>query len=190
VKEIVAARYGFKAVIKHVPDQAFALDEQLYRRLGRRFDAELALWSASDALHMVMISTFKVTAAGLPMLQELSLMPVTGQWIPIEDSLEMQLLELLVRDGRSFIKGLRYNSPSEQALACATLTDVAESPIPLFIATEDTQEGQTVAEVQNLGSVDVPAAWVWRILHGEMPPLPMQSRLSASCARLSGWRTR
>jgi hypothetical protein len=34
VKEIVPARYGFKAVVKHVPDQAFALDEQLYRRLG------------------------------------------------------------------------------------------------------------------------------------------------------------
>ena len=44
VKEIVPARYGFKAVIKHVPDQAFAIDEQLYRRLGRRFEAELTLW--------------------------------------------------------------------------------------------------------------------------------------------------
>ena len=26
VKEFVPARYGFKAVIKHAPDQAFALD--------------------------------------------------------------------------------------------------------------------------------------------------------------------
>lgn len=31
VKEIVPARNGFEAVIKHVPDQAFALDEHLYR---------------------------------------------------------------------------------------------------------------------------------------------------------------
>ena len=38
VKEIVPARYGFKAIVKHVPDQAFAIDEQLYRRLGRRFE--------------------------------------------------------------------------------------------------------------------------------------------------------
>ncbi|MBL0094283.1 MAG: hypothetical protein IPP50_19465 [Piscinibacter sp.] len=36
MKEIVPARYGFKAVVKHVPDQAFALDEQIYRRPGRR----------------------------------------------------------------------------------------------------------------------------------------------------------
>ena len=43
VKEIVPARYGYRCVIKHVPDQAFAIDEPLYRRLGLRFDAELAL---------------------------------------------------------------------------------------------------------------------------------------------------
>jgi hypothetical protein len=54
VKEIVPARYGFKAIVKHMPDQAFAIDEQLYRRLGRRFEAELALWGASDDMHMVM----------------------------------------------------------------------------------------------------------------------------------------
>jgi hypothetical protein len=33
------SRYGFKAVMKLVPDQAFAVDEQLYRRLGRRFES-------------------------------------------------------------------------------------------------------------------------------------------------------
>jgi len=43
VKEIVPARYGFKAIVKHMPDQAFAIDEQLYRRLWRRFEPELAL---------------------------------------------------------------------------------------------------------------------------------------------------
>ena len=43
VKEIVPARYGYKAVIKHVPDQAFLVDEQLYRRLGRCFERELSL---------------------------------------------------------------------------------------------------------------------------------------------------
>ena len=32
VKEITPARFGYKAVIKHLPDQAFLLDETLYRR--------------------------------------------------------------------------------------------------------------------------------------------------------------
>jgi hypothetical protein len=30
VKEIVPARRGYSCVIKHVPDQAFAIDEPLY----------------------------------------------------------------------------------------------------------------------------------------------------------------
>jgi hypothetical protein len=48
VKELAPARYGFKAVVKHLPDQAFAIDEHLYRRLGHRFESELALWGAAD----------------------------------------------------------------------------------------------------------------------------------------------
>ena len=92
VKEIVPARYGFKAVIKHVPDQPFALDEQLYRRMGRRFERELSLWGASDAVHMMLIATFGLNNAGVPTIEELSLMPVTGQWLPIENSFERQLV--------------------------------------------------------------------------------------------------
>ncbi|MDL2339579.1 MAG: DUF1173 domain-containing protein, partial [Pseudomonadota bacterium] len=91
VKEIVPARYGFKAVVKHVPAQAFALDEQLYRRLGRRFEMALALWGATDDIHMVMIATFSVAAAGIPTIVELSLMPVTRHWLPVEDGFEKQL---------------------------------------------------------------------------------------------------
>ena len=86
VKEIVPARYGYKAVIKHVPDQAFALDERLYRRLGRRFDSKLAMWASADTVHMLVIATFGVSEAGIPVIGELSLMPVTPQWLPIGDS--------------------------------------------------------------------------------------------------------
>ena len=99
VKEFVPARYGFKAVIKHVPDQAFALDEQLYRRLGRRFEAELSMWGTADDLHMVIIATFGVSQAGLPMISGLSLMPVTEQWVPVEDAFELRLVERFVREG-------------------------------------------------------------------------------------------
>lgn len=43
-----------------IGNQAFALDEQFHRRLGRRFEAALALWSAADDIHMVMSATFNV----------------------------------------------------------------------------------------------------------------------------------
>ena len=66
LKEIVPARYGFKAVVKHVPDQAFALNAPLYRRLGRHFEPALSLRGASDDIQMVMIATFGVASTGIP----------------------------------------------------------------------------------------------------------------------------
>ena len=176
VKEIVPVRYGFKAVIKHVPDQAFALDEQLYRRLGRRFESELTMWGVADNLHMVMIATFGVSEAGIPAIAELSLMPVTGQWLPIEDPFEQQLVERLVRDGRSFVKGLRYNLSAGQVVASAVLTDSAESPIPLCIAPRGAYDEHLDGVIQDSQSADMSASWVWRVSQGAMPPLPSQRR--------------
>ena len=122
VKEIVPARYGFKAIVKHMPDQAFAIDEQLYRRLGRRFESELALWGASDDIHMVMIATFGVSGAGVPAIHELCLMPVTRQWLPVADGFEKQLMDRLVSENRSFVKGLHYNLGKGDRIASAALS--------------------------------------------------------------------
>ena len=128
VKELVLARYGFKAVIKHMPDQAFAIDEQLYRRLGRRFGDELALWGATVTLHMIMISTFSISVAGVPTIEELSLMPVSGQWLPVRDGYDLQEVDQLVAAGRGFIKVLRYGAAAEvmgQAIVLIDETAVA-----------------------------------------------------------------
>jgi hypothetical protein len=168
VKEIVPARYGFKAVVKHVPDQAFAIDEALYRRLGRRFESALALWGAADDIHMVMIATFSVSAAGVPTIVELSLMPVTRQWVPVEDAFEKQLVEKLVAEGRSFIKGLRYNLGAASALACATLTDCEGSAPLLFVVPAGIEDAARYFETSD---PTIPV-WHWRPTAEPMPPLP------------------
>jgi Protein of unknown function (DUF1173) len=168
VKEIVPARYGFKAVVKHVPDQAFALDEQLYRRLGRRFDSALALWGAADDIHMVMIATFSVAPTGIPTIVELSLMPVTRHWLPVEDGYEKQLIERLVADGRSFVKGLRYNLGAEGALASATLTDCEGSAPLLFVVHAGIEDNGRYLQVCD-PSVPV---WQWSPSREAMPALP------------------
>lgn len=133
LKEFAPARHGYKAVLKHLPDHAFALDEQLYRRLQRAFESELLLWGSSDDLHLVMIATFALNEGGVPAVSELSLMPTTAQWLPIEDSDERDLLDELVRDGRCFVKTLRYNRPTQsRPLPVALLTDVGEQPTALY----------------------------------------------------------
>lgn len=176
VKEIVPARYGYKAAIKHVPDQAFALDEQLYRRLGRRFDPELPLWASADTVHMVVIATFGVSEAGIPTIGEMSLMPVTPQWLPIEDSFERQLVERLVADGRAFIKGLRYSLHRGQCLAAATLTDTGEAGSMMFVVPPGL-EGKALADgVTGAKPGSDAPVWVWQPATEAMPPLPPPAR--------------
>lgn len=180
VKEIVPARYGHRAVLKHVPDQAFALDEQLYRRLGRRFDAELALWGAADDVHMVVIATFGVSEVGIPAITELSLMPVTPQWLPIDDAFEQQLVGRLVAEGRGFLKGLRYNLSRDCSVATAALIDTGDAGTLLFIV-PPTSEGMTV--LHGIGSVGIqgePPTWAWRPGTEPMPRLPAPARQQRS----------
>jgi Protein of unknown function (DUF1173) len=172
VKEIVPARYGFKAVIKHVPDQAFALDEQLYRRLGRRFASELALWASADMVHMVMVATFGVSQAGIPTIGEMSLMPVTPQWLPIEDSFERQLVERLVTEGRSFVKGLRYNLARDQCTAAATLTDAGNPGPLLFVVAPGMDASSDAAHKMGAATVGNSPMWTWRPSSEAMPSLP------------------
>jgi Protein of unknown function (DUF1173) len=168
VKEIVPGRYGFRAVLKHVPDQAFALDEQLYRRLGRRFETELALWGAADDIHMVMIATFSVAAPGVPTIVELSLMPVTRQWLPVGDGFEKQLIERLVADGRSFVKGLRYNLGADSAVASAALIDCEGAAPLLFVAPLGVEDFGRHLQLQD----PLMPVWLWNPSNEAMPPLP------------------
>lgn len=172
VKEIVPARYGFKAIVKHVPDQSFAIDEQLYRRLGRRFEAELAVWGASDDIHMVMIATFGVGSAGVPAIHELSLMPVTRQWLPIDDAFDKQLVETLVREKRSFVKGLHYNLGRCTRVAKAVLTD-CDGPPPMLaiVGPDDSAVTDHVEDSRSRNGF----SWIWRPQLEELPPLPRSS---------------
>ena len=172
VKEIVPARYGFKTIVKHVPDQAFALDELLYRRLGRRFESALALWGATDDVHMVIIATFSVGAAGIPTIVELSLMPTMRHWLPVEDGFEKQLIERLVADGRAFVKGLRYNLSADEPLTTATLTDVGKSPVSLWIEHQRDTISRIEPRPADLEPPTTGARWVWSPSQGAVPTLP------------------
>ena len=157
VKEIVPARYGYKAIIKHVPDQSFGLDDQLYRRLGRCYERELAHWSAAEDLHMLAIATVRMADTGIPNIAELSLMPATPQWLPIEDQFERQLIQKLVEEGRSYIKYLRYNAPASKPMASVSLTDCGASPQLLVIARQSDNDDEIDVDLNQVAEFSTPA---------------------------------
>ena len=173
-KEIVSARYGVKVIVKHVPDQAFTIDEQLYMRLGRHFETEFALWSASDDIHMLMIATFGLHNAGIPAIHQLCLMPVTRHWLPVRDGFEKQLLDKLVGESRSFVKGLQYNLRRQDQIASATLLDCDGSTPMLFVLANAPAESARGNEDDNLEA----PAWTWRSFAEPMPPFPAHRTLS------------
>jgi hypothetical protein len=121
---------------------------------------------------MIAIATFGVGETGVPAIAELSLMPVTPQWLPIEDVFDRQLVEKLVADGRAFVKGLRYNLMSAELLATATLTDSEAPPPMLFIAPRTLSSSEAAAASKRLVAPQGSLAWMWCPASEAMPALP------------------
>lgn len=174
VKEIVPARYGFKAVVKHVPEQTFSLDEKLYRNLGRRFKSELTLWDADQEIHMVMVATFGVSGSGVPTVQELCLMPVTRQWLPVENEFEKQLVDRLISERRCFVKTLHYNLGRRNGIANALLIDTP-SPVELYVVAQSHDCSSADPATEN-ESASATQRWVWRPGQQALQALPLKQR--------------
>ena len=117
---------------------------------------------------MVIIATFSVAAAGIPNIVELSLMPVTRHWLPVEDGFEKQLVERLVADGRSFVKGLRYNLGARSSVASATLTDCEGSAPLLFVGQAGVEDIRRYLQVCD----PLLPVWLWNSPREAMPWLP------------------
>lgn len=172
VKEIVPSRYGHKAIFKHLPDQPFALDEPLYRRLGRCFEKELSAWSAEPDLHLIMAATFRADETSVPGIVEISLILTTAQWLPVDDAWDRELVGALVRNGRRFIKGLRYNGAPGQHLIAASLLDCGAAPWPLLIDRKHGQCARLQPECLPHTSPGDTALWHWSPSDVTMPALP------------------
>ena len=169
IKEFAPSRHGCLAIIKHLPDQPFACDECLYRRLERRFEQALSLWGAADSIHLIAMATFGLNAAGVPSIDQLTLMPVDQHWIPVRDMFEVKLLAELVSEQRRFIKVL---TSSDQALAdkpSVALTDTGEEPVLLHIAVDSSGYPRGEEETKRRSPSD---GWVWNVAAGPIPHFP------------------
>jgi len=173
VKEFVPSRYGYKAVIKHLPDQGLMLDEQLYKRLERSFEPDLAVWAASADIRMVMIATFGLSGAGVASIHELCLMPVSVQWLPVGDGFGQQLIDKLVAEDRVFTRSLPYNLSPKEPLAFAVLSDCGPDAVTLRLTYEH-QTGSRVPSTSEEGENS--ASWIWRPELEPLPRLPAPQR--------------
>ena len=134
VKSIEKARFGEKMLIKHLPEWPFLIDEDMARRFHKRFAVEEALWqSDDDGGHLVMAASFSIGASGLPQLYELSVMPVTRDWLPYEGLEERALLMKSVASRRRFVKGMRVNLALNKPIASVTFTDTPHEATAVYL---------------------------------------------------------
>ncbi|SEB26308.1 DUF1173 domain-containing protein [Variovorax sp. YR216] len=172
VKELAPSRYGHKIVFKHLPDWHFMMNDDLHKRLRKRFETELGLWDAMPDTHLVAIGTFGVGHTGVASLEEVALMTVTEGWIPFESSYDKTVIDAMAGAHRRFSKALRYNLPANRPLASLVATDTSPQPTAMYVLPPGAT-GDDEAALDELMQSSHLARWLWRAGELEMPALPL-----------------
>jgi hypothetical protein len=180
LKAIEPARFGHKLIIRHLPDAPLMLDDDLHRRILKRFADELELWQADEQGHLMVIATFTVGRTGLASAQELSVAMTDQHWLPYESEADKLLLDTAIAGHRRFTKSLRYNLATSQPMASLVLTDT-ETPTAAYLL-EGADARMDVDELQADTGTDT---WTW-VMGEPMPPLPPARQAPPSTAVAAG----
>jgi hypothetical protein len=148
------------------------IDEGAWKRLAARYETELELWRSSEAHHLIVISTFSLSTAGIASVEEVALMVVNEHWLPFEDIHELRLLEKLSHLRRKSVKGLRFNLPRGAPIVSVTLPEQKPAPIAMFIVPASAPDEYERALADMIEARPEITSWVWRLAEGEMPSLP------------------
>jgi hypothetical protein len=164
IKGIEPASHGFKIQVRHQPGHPWFLDEDLYRKLTKRFATELELWQMAEAgdVRLLAICTFSVSQAGYANVEQLSLMTTDRNWLPFSGDADRTLLNTAIAEERSFRKVLSYNG-SATTIASLIFTDTS----PAIAAFIDRRAGDADDDTAISGL----PVWNWRT-EEDMPDLP------------------
>lgn len=186
VKAIEPARYGEKIVVRHLPDWPFLMDHDMARRFHKRFAVEEELWRAeADESHLVIAASFSIGPSGLPQLFEITVMPVTREWLPYEALDERTLVRKAVDERRRFVKGLRFNLGSDKPIASITLTDTGPEATATYLVRSMTDAAYDEALMALMRKQGIRHE-AWRIGDPLVPPmalLPSPRNLSGGAGR-------
>lgn len=178
VKKIEQSRYGHKIVFKHLPNYHFMMNDDLHKRLCKRFEAELGISDALPDTHLIAIGTFSLTNGGTASLEEVALMNVTENWVPFENTFDKMVIDAMTHANRRFMKGLRYNLQATRPLACMVASDTRPEPTAMYIVPPGTSESYTSAMNELIAESKL-ANWLWEA-GVAMPPLPPMDRARGS----------
>ena len=157
VKEIEPAHGGSKIVLSQVGNaMPFTLDPDMTRRFNKRFEGELSLWRAgeSSGAHLIIAGTFRRRVEGIIDLIEVSLMPVTKEWMPYESIEESLLIAKAVRDNRRFVKGMRVNLDRTVQIASMVLKDTGDRATAVYLHDPKEEASEALRHLMASEAVD------------------------------------
>lgn len=105
----------------------------------RRFPNAIAAWrSGHGTIAIAQVELKQGQKSVYASVIDMALMSITGDFVPVESSYERVVAELLVAQGRSFIKPMRYDAGADLVLPDFILTDTTrEMPMEVFGRTDE-----------------------------------------------------
>lgn len=123
--------YGFAGI------PLLTLSKPLWAGACRSFPAEIAAWKAGGSVkgggRVIAIAITDTPEAGKANVMRLALMAVSERWIPVASSFETDIEQLLIDEGRSFWKPLRFDASEEVVFPDFWLLDTGERETPLEV---------------------------------------------------------
>jgi hypothetical protein len=158
-----------------MPDVPLYMDDKAWQRAQRAFATTLQARDADVERKPIVVMAALIYARREHVyeIDSLSMMLVSDQWVPLEGLHELPLVEELQRQGRSFLKPLKFDAKSAAGFPNALLLDTDGGPFPLHVVSAFLDPKERSAKekvVRGLGQT----AWVWQT-DKAMPALPMRS---------------
>lgn len=174
MKGIAPARFGYKLVLKHLPDFPILLNDDIHRWMQKDFAMELEPCLADDNGHLIVIGTFSLNASGIAIIKEMALMVVNEQWIPYENRDELKLLAHLIQSNRRFIKCLRYNLRPKIPIASVILANKDNEQTAIYVCPTNASDDYRQA-LENLIEKSAVQGRIWGTGRSELDnTLPRQ----------------
>lgn len=172
LKALEPGRFGGRMIVKHLPDMPFRIPTDLFQRLQKKFDAEMALHEVAGG-HLIVIATFGLDPQGVASIEKATIVVLNSAWLPIEAMYDKILLDELIARNRRFVRGLRYNLPPDAPIATAITYDTQPNAVAMYIVPPASDRFLT--ELGAIVSDSSLPTWFWRIDDGPAPALPALS---------------
>ena len=168
VKALAPTTVGYKLVLRHLPDCPLFFEHSAAERAKRIFRDELVA-SATDRVRLVAGCLIHARDQHCCEIDALTLMITSLQWIPLDFVSQLDVVEKLVSEERTFLKPLRYDAPAPSRYPDFLLLDAGPRPVPVDIVSALASEAARCAKLEAIARREL-KGWVWDMARDATPP--------------------